>query len=185
MSLSDKLRGYIFVEGKHSLQHLCCKISRIAHNGQKYGDHDYFEEHIKSVVRAVTRLYEKDHILKVFGMLGHLEGVHNHYRFPYCVDVLRSVAYLHDTVEDTELTLTDLKLINLPDVVVGAVDSLTKRPDESGQCYLDRLVKNPIAIEVKKADSLCNLKESLTGYGDPRRVAKYTQTLNYLVGEHG
>lgn len=62
------------------------------------------------------------------------------------------VAVLHDTVEDSDLTLGDLKAEGFSDAVVTAVDALTKREGESYQDFISRLGPNPLARRVKIAD---------------------------------
>ena len=42
-------------------------------------------------------------------------------------DIAKSVAYLHDVVEDTKYTLEDLRNAGFSDEIVDAVDVLTKR----------------------------------------------------------
>lgn len=60
------------------------------------------------------------------------------------------VAWLHDVVEDTAVTLDDLAT-EFPPEVVAAVDAITKRPDE-GDDYYRRVAANPLALQVKYAD---------------------------------
>lgn len=41
-----------------------------------------------------------------------------------------TVAWLHDVVEDTEVTLFGLEAVGYPDAVLKAVDAISKRPGE-------------------------------------------------------
>ncbi|GAA2754880.1 HD domain-containing protein [Actinopolymorpha rutila] len=66
-------------------------------------------------------------------------------------------ALLHDCVEDTELSLAQLIDLGVPSDVVDMVDALTRRPGESYEDHLDRLVETPPAILVKRADIRHNL----------------------------
>jgi len=69
-------------------------------------------------------------------------------------------ALLHDVVEDTDITLDDLRVAGIGEDVVEAVDCLTKRvlgcacfnQVESLDNYLERVASNDIAVEVKFAD---------------------------------
>lgn len=61
-------------------------------------------------------------------------------------------ALLHDSVEDTSCTLTQLTDLGVPPPVVEMVDALTRRPGEHHDDYLARLVRTPGAVPVKRAD---------------------------------
>jgi (p)ppGpp synthase/HD superfamily hydrolase len=69
----------------------------------------------------------------------------------------RMVAVLHDVVEDTQVTLADLRAAGMPESVVRAVDALTRRTDESAADYYERVKADPLALRVKLADMLDNL----------------------------
>lgn len=73
-------------------------------------------------------------------------------------------AWLHDVVEDSALSLEDLKTEGIPQEVLSAVDALTKRPGEDRMTYLHRVRQNTVALLVKTADVDDNT--------DPQRVAK-------------
>lgn len=65
-------------------------------------------------------------------------------------------ALLHDVVEDSDVTLDDLRAAGIGGDVIAAVDCLTKRKGEKLDDYLDRVASDDIAIEVKFADMLHN-----------------------------
>ena len=65
--------------------------------------------------------------------------------------LLRTVALLHDVVEDTPVTLEDLEK-QFPKEVIDAVDAITYHKGESKDDYLGRVMKNMTAREVKIAD---------------------------------
>lgn len=67
-------------------------------------------------------------------------------------DIAKSVAYLHDVVEDTKYTLEDLRNAGFSDEIVDAVDVLTKREGMSYEKYIEKVAKNPLATTVKLAD---------------------------------
>lgn len=59
---------------------------------------------------------------------------------------------LHDVVEDTNVTVNDLKEAGFSDEVVSAVSTITKKVGEDYEEYLNRVKQNPIALRVKIAD---------------------------------
>ncbi|MBO9689146.1 MAG: HD domain-containing protein [Mitsuaria chitosanitabida] len=68
----------------------------------------------------------------------------------------RMAAVLHDVVEDTGVSLEDLRAEGFPDAVVNAVDALTKRPGETRLQAATRAKADPVAREVKLADNAEN-----------------------------
>jgi len=76
-------------------------------------------------------------------------------------------AVLHDVVEDTSVTLDDLRREGFPPEIVDAVDALTKRQGEGRIEAARRAVANPIARAVKLADVRDNM--------DLRRIAHPTE----------
>jgi len=75
-------------------------------------------------------------------------------------DAAEVVAWLHDVVEDTNVTLDDLRA-HFSDVIVDAVDAMSKRNAEPIDDYYARVMANPVARAVKLADIADNT--------DPRR----------------
>lgn len=75
----------------------------------------------------------------------------------------RIVAVLHDVIEDTDLSLSDLRNLGYPDRVLQALDRLTRRQGETYEAYVERLLPDPIARAIKLAD----LKDNLTHIKDP------------------
>ena len=72
-------------------------------------------------------------------------------------EVLQTAAVLHDVVEDSSLTLEDLKKEGFSDEVVQLVDAMSKRPDEDYEQYIQRLARTPAAIPIKLADLRHNM----------------------------
>ncbi|GAB3053671.1 hypothetical protein GCM10027053_12770 [Intrasporangium mesophilum] len=62
------------------------------------------------------------------------------------------VALLHDVVEKGAISLHDLLEQSGDERLVGLVDLLTKRDDETEEQYLSRVVADPVALEIKRAD---------------------------------
>jgi len=77
---------------------------------------------------------------------------------PFPLDYVIAAAWLHDVVEDTDLTLTDLRNAEFPEEVVVIIDHVTRRKDR-GETYFDfieRCLLCPPATWVKQADLLDN-----------------------------
>jgi|SRR5438552_12131142 len=93
-------------------------------------------------------------------------------------DEARRVAVLHDVVEDCGVTLDDLRALGYPDREVEALDALTKRGDEHDDYakFIERVMKNPLAMKVKLADLEDNLdtrRLKSLGPRDLERLARY------------
>ena len=67
-------------------------------------------------------------------------------------EISTTVALLHDIVEDTPMTLDELRAEGYPPEVVEAINALSRRESERYMDYVDRLKKNPLAKKVKLAD---------------------------------
>ncbi|MQA84790.1 MAG: HD domain-containing protein [Streptosporangiales bacterium] len=78
-------------------------------------------------------------------------------------DEERMAAVLHDVLEDTAVTVGDLRSAGCPEPVIAAVLALTKQPGESLAQSMARAAADPIARVVKRADIADN--------SDPRRLA--------------
>ena len=91
--------------------------------------------------------------------------------------VRKTIAILHDVVEDTELNLEDL---SFPKSVLEAVDSMTKRTGEKHFDYIKRVKKNELATEIKIADIVDNLSDTLAV--QPKSMIKrYNKSLEILL----
>ncbi len=66
--------------------------------------------------------------------------------------ILRSIALLHDVLEDTDTTRKDLLEGFIPSVVVEAVETLTQQKGEKYLNYILRVKINPLATLVKIED---------------------------------
>jgi len=97
------------------------------------------------------------------------------------------VAVLHDIVEDTDITLDDLKEKGFDDEIVVAVDAITRREDETKYFdFIERVKKNDIARIVKIYDLEDNMDiKRLNKFGDyeQKRLKKYWYCWKYLKGE--
>lgn len=75
----------------------------------------------------------------------------------------KTVAWLHDVVEDTKVTRDDLLDCGFPQHVVDAVTVLSKNKGQSLDAYYQGVKANPLALAVKLADVADN--------SDPARLA--------------
>lgn len=96
--------------------------------------------------------------------IGHPTRIASGIRVDGYSDDVEAVAWLHDVVEDTIITLNDLRRRGFSDAVVDAVDAISKRKGEPFADYYERVKANPIALVVKWHDVADN--------ADPRRLAK-------------
>lgn len=62
------------------------------------------------------------------------------------------VAVLHDVVEDSDWTLERLADEGFPHEAIAAIDCLTRRPGETYDEFIDRILLNPLAARVKRYD---------------------------------
>jgi len=95
----------------------------------------------------------------------------------------KTVALLHDVIEDTPVTLEELRENGLPESVVVAVDVLTKRPGVDYGDYIQRVKQNPLALAVKIADMTHNMDLSRIqnpSAKDYARIEKYNGVLREL-----
>lgn len=97
----------------------------------------------------------------------------------------RIVAVLHDVVEDSDVTLDELRRRGFAEEVVRAVDSLTKRPEEENDYFaaVARAGADPIGRRVKIADLSDNLDLKRVTHpsdADRRRMEKYRKALRQL-----
>lgn len=132
----------------------------LAHEGQFYGEHEYIYHlfQVRDEI-AVFNLRETD---------------------KYIQTVL--VALGHDLIEDTWVTSDYLLEKGFPNTIVESIVAITKFKGETRKQYLRRCKKNDIALIVKKADTMVNLRNSYI-QGDHTRIKKYTNQLEFLFKE--
>ena len=94
------------------------------------------------------------------------------------------VAVLHDVVEDTLVTLDDLRQRGFADEIVNAVDAVTKVKGESLADSMARVKANPLALIVKRADISHNADPErqtlLTDELREKLAIKYTESARLL-----
>ena len=78
-----------------------------------------------------------------------------------------AVGWLHDVVEDSDVTLAMLVDAGFPPEVIAGVDAMTRRGGESHRDAVLRAAGHPLARKVKQADVADN--------ADPDRLAQLDQ----------
>lgn len=93
------------------------------------------------------------------------------------------VGWLHDTVEDTSLTLSEIEAHFGPETA-AAVDAISRRDGEAWSHYLDRVSVNPVSRQVKISDLIDNSnlgRIPRITMKDVKRQAKYNKALKKLM----
>ncbi len=111
--------------------------------------------------------------------------VYHPYEVASCMDDEYSVcvALLHDVVEDTNITLENLKNEGFPSEVTDAINVLTLKEDVLYLDYINELKTNRIARKVKIADLKHNMNISRLGTITDKQKEKqnlYREALNIL-----
>lgn len=101
----------------------------------------------------------------------------------------RVAAVLHDTVEDTAVTLEQLKAEGFPPAVIEAVSALTRRSGVPYAEYVVGVKRNALARQVKLADLADNSRLDRNVINparfdwDRRRIVKYLVTFKFLADQ--
>lgn len=138
----------------------------------------------RDLARGIARRAHRDQVDKVGEpYIGHVARVATEVRRAGFGFDVQAVAWLHDVVEDTFVTLEDLRGV-FPPEVVEAVDAITKRPHEPFPAYYERVKANARATAVKWFDVADNAREDRLGRVAPdtqeRLRAKYQRALAEL-----
>ena len=94
------------------------------------------------------------------------------------------VAVMHDIVEDTDITLDDLRNEGFSEQVISAIECVTKGEEEDYDSFIERISHNPLAIQVKLADINDNMdlsRLSNVTEKDLERVEKYKKAKEKLL----
>lgn len=102
--------------------------------------------------------------------------------------VAETVAFLHDTVEDTSITIEDIRT-GFPKEVADAVSALTHSKGISYAEYLWYIQQNSIAIRVKLSDLRSNMDLTRLPHAptekDLERTRKYKRAYTILSSANG
>ena len=94
------------------------------------------------------------------------------------------VAVMHDIVEDTDITLDDLRNDGFSEQVISAIECVTKGEKEDYDSFIERISRNALAIQVKLADINDNMdlsRLSNVTEKDLERVEKYKKAKEQLL----
>ncbi len=122
-------------------------------------------------------------------------GQKDRYGAPYILHPLRvmarvsdhlakTVAILHDVVEDTDWTLIDLRREGFSRDILEALDAVTKRDSEKYEHFVQRSAANPLGRRVKLADLEDNMdirRMPRITPQDRARLAKYLKAWTILT----
>lgn len=133
-----------------------------AHQGQKYGITPYMT-HVDAVVSLTSAIHSHNKLLR-----NHVER-----------SKLIAIALLHDVVEDTTVTLTDIEAMYGAGVARN-VANLTKIKGEFADRYFDRVISTIESTIVRLADATCNANQCLIDL-DYTRYYKYSKLAAKLV----
>ncbi len=104
------------------------------------------------------------------------------------VEIEMIVAVMHDVIEDSNFTLNDLKKLGFSEIILEAIDYLSKKDNESYETFISRLSENKLARKIKIEDIKDNLNlarlDKITDK-DLARVKKYHQALKLLTNNIG
>ena len=133
---------------------------------------------IKIVEKAHTGQIDKagkPYILHPLTVMAQMEDVES-----------KIVAVLHDAIEDSDLTLTELSQQGFPELIAEAIAAITKLDGELYDDYLLRVMGNAIARKVKIADVSHNMDISRIAnptVKDFQRLEKYQKVLKQLTAQ--
>lgn len=100
-------------------------------------------------------------------------------------EISACVAMLHDVIEDTSISIFDLKKEGFPEDVLDALLLLTHADGSPYMSYIRAIKTNPVATTVKIADlkhnmDLSRLSESSIDDKARKRIEKYKKALMIL-----
>lgn len=75
-------------------------------------------------------------------------------------ELAQTIAWLHDVIEDTDVTVEQLRDCGFSERVLNDVILLSKPRELSYQQYIDRIKSSLIAVKIKKADITANLLDN-------------------------
>ena len=113
----------------------------------------------------------KPYIFHPLYVASHVDGINE-----------KIVALLHDVVEDTDVTLDDLRNEGFSEEIICAINVLTKTDDDYDN-YLKKVKSNEMARKDKIEDiNMDGTRLKSITEKDRRRIEKYKRALDYLLG---
>ena len=89
------------------------------------------------------------------------------------------VGILHDVVEDTPITIDMLRVEGFSEDILTAIECVTKRRGESYGTFIDRVLTNPLATQVKLYDMEDNMNRDRIPYPTPKDEARFRKYEKY------
>ena len=83
------------------------------------------------------------------------------------------VAWLHDIIEDTDITDKNLLAKGIPNKYIEMILVLTKRREQTYESYITEISKHELAKKVKVADILANLSDN----PGKKQIVKFSKAL--------
>jgi len=99
-------------------------------------------------------------------------------------EIERICAVLHDVIEDSNVTFDDLRGEGFSEEIIEVLNCITKRPGESYDDFIDRILDNETACRVKLADLCDNMNISRIKNPtekDKERIKKYRDAADKIA----
>ncbi len=144
------------VSVKQLQEKLAKKWAYNAHEGQEYKSGVPYTDHLEEVVDNTTH-----------SLVG-----------------AKAAAWLHDILEDTHYTTSDLITFEFGWGIGSAVETLTRHTDETYREYITRVAQHPLAVAVKLADLTANIAACLHEDCPPEKIKlleKYREAQEWLM----
>lgn len=141
------------------------------------------EKALEIAARAHAGQRDKEGLSYILHPLRVMQHVHG--------EAAQIVAILHDVVEDTSISLDNLRAAGFSSDVVAALECVTHHRDEPYADYVVRCANNPVARQVKLADLQDNSQLSRAilrrdrEEADLARLRRYTLSYKFLTGQLG
>ena len=94
-------------------------------------------------------------------------------------DTERIVGILHDTVEDTPVTIDMLRKEGFSEEILAALECVTKQKNEEYGHFIERIMENPLATQVKLYDIEDNMNRERIPYPTPKDEARFAKYEKY------
>lgn len=93
----------------------------------------------------------------------------------------KTLALLHDVIEDTHATFNDLRRNGFSDDTIASLDAITRREGEKYFDYIDRLSRDELATKVKIQDLQDNMAREHPSVSEKKSLTKrYMKALSIL-----
>ena len=184
--VNQKYNLFGFIAPNHMTLHAIA-LAKEKHQGQTdLLGNNYFQNHIRGVTRNVLGLLNELREQADIHCCGDIDAEEEYCNWMGLGEFVSTVAYLHDIFEDTDVVPDNLREMRYPELIVEAIRSVTRRPNEKYKYFIKRSKKNILGRLVKMADLQNNLdirriKFSVeTEKQDLYRIKKYIKSYLFL-----